>query len=68
MTACAAIEKLAGAKSLTDAYQVYVDYLRQQSEVGVARAQSAAGFVSAKTAEGFHTLQDGIAKVMPVRS
>ena len=67
-TACAAIDKLAGAKSLTDAYQVYVDYLRQQSEVGVARAQSAAGFVSAKAAEGFNTLQDGIAKVMPVRS
>jgi len=63
-----AIEKLAGAKSPTEVYQLYVDYLRQQNEVGVARAKSAAGFVSAKASEGFNTLRDGIVKVMPLRS
>ena len=64
----AAIDKLAGAQSLTDAYEVYVDYLRQQGNVAAARAKSAATFVSAKASEGFDTLRDGIAKVMPVRS
>ena len=64
----AAIDKLAGAQSLTDAYEFYVDYLRQQGNVAAARAKSAATFVSAKASEGFDTLRDGIAKVMPVRS
>jgi hypothetical protein len=66
--AFAAIEKLAGSKTLTEAYQLYVDYLCRQSEVGVARAKSAAGFVSAKGSEGFNTLRDGIVKLMPLRS
>ncbi len=61
------IDKLAGAKSFGEAYHLYVDYLRQQSEVSVARAKSVAGFVSAKATEGFNTLRDGIAKVVPVR-
>ena len=64
----AAIDKLAGAQSLTEAYEVYVDYLRQQGNVAAARAKSAATLVSAKASEGFDTLRDGIAKVMPVRS
>jgi hypothetical protein len=64
----AAIDKLAGAQSLTEAYEVYVDYLRQQGNVVAARANSAASFVSAKASEGFGALRDGIAKVMPARS
>ena len=67
-TMFAAIDKLASAQSLTDAYEVYVDYLRQQTNVSIARAKSAATFVSAKASEGFDTLRDGIAKVVPVRS
>jgi hypothetical protein len=67
-TMFAAIDKLAGAQSLTDAYEVYVDYLRQQTNVSIARAKSAASFVSAKASEGFDALRDGIAKVVPVRS
>jgi hypothetical protein len=63
-----AIDKLAGVQSLTEAYEVYIDYLRQQSNVGVARAKSAASFVSAKASEDFNALRDGIAKVAPVRS
>jgi hypothetical protein len=64
----AAMDKLAGAQSLTEAYEVYVDYLRQQDNVVNARAKSAASFVSAKASEGFDALRDGITKVMPLRS
>ena len=64
----AAIDKLAGAQSVNDAYEVYVAYLREQTNVGVARVQEAASFVSAKASEGFGALRDGITKVMPARS
>lgn len=64
----AAIDKLAGAQSLTEAYEVYVDYLRQQGNVVGTRAKSAASFVNAKASEGFGALRDGITKVMPARS
>jgi hypothetical protein len=64
----AAIDKLAGAQSVNDAYEVYVAYLRDQTNVGVARVQEAASFVSAKAGEGFHALRDGLAKVAQVHS
>jgi hypothetical protein len=64
----AAIDRLAGAKSLAEAYQVSVDYLREQREVSVARVRSATEFVSTKTSEGFQTLQDRFAKVMTTKS
>ena len=64
----AAIDTLAGSQSLTDAYDVYVDYLRDQTNVGVARVESAANFVGAKAAEGFDAVRDGLAKVVPTRS
>jgi len=66
--AFAAIDKLASAESLTDAFETYVDYLRQQSKVGVARAKDAASLVSTKASEGFDSLRDGIANFMTVRS
>ena len=66
--AFAAIDKLAGAQSLSDAYEVYVDYLREQTNVGVGRAQAAVSFVSAKASEGFDVARNGLAKVLPVRS
>src|SRR5262245_15133019 len=66
--AFAAIDKLASAESLTDAFETYVDYLRQQSKVGVARAKDAASLVSTKASEGFDALRDGIANFMTVRS
>src|SRR5215510_13899881 len=66
--AFAAIDKLASAESLTDALETYVDYLRQQSKVGVARAKDAARLVSTKASEGFDALRDGIANFMTVRS
>jgi len=63
--ALVAIEKLAGAKSFAEAYQLYVDYVRERGEVGLARAKGVAEFVSEKVAEGIKTAQDGIAKVTP---
>ena len=59
------IEKLAGAKSVSEAYQLQVDYLRERGEVGLARAKSVAEFVTAKVNDGVQTMQDGIAKVVP---
>jgi len=66
--AFAAIDKLASAESLTDTFETYVDYLRQQSKVGVARAKDVASFASTKASEGFDALRDGMAKFMTVRS
>src|SRR5215469_9206718 len=66
--ALVAIDKLASAESLTDAFETYVDYLRQQSKVGVARAKDAASLVSTKASEGFDALRDGIDNFMTVRS
>ena len=57
-----------GWTSLAEAYQVSVDYLREQREVGVGRVRSAAEFVSTKTSEGFQTLQHRFAKVMTTKS
>jgi phasin len=63
--ALAAIDKLAEAKSLGEAYQLQVDYWRQRNEVGMARARNVAEFVSAKVSDGVKAVQDGIAKAAP---
>src|SRR5215467_2982037 len=44
--ALAAVDKLAGAETITDAHETYVNYLREQSKVGVDRAKDSASFVS----------------------
>jgi hypothetical protein len=67
-TALLAIDKLAGAKSFAEAYQIYVDYLRRQSEIGLTRAKNVADFVNATASEGFHVLRDGAAKIVPTLS
>ena len=56
-----AVEKLAGAKSLAEGYQLYVDFLRERAEVGMSRAKNVAEFVSDKAADGFKTVQDKVA-------
>ena len=60
--AFAAVEKLAGAKSLSEAYQLQVDYLRDRTEVGMSRAKNVAQFVSDKAATNLKTVQDGFSK------
>ena len=64
----AAIDKLADAQSLSQAYKVYLDYLRQQTKVNLARAEATASFASTKASEGFGAFRDGIEKVLPLRS
>jgi hypothetical protein len=64
-TACATIDKLAGARSFDEAYKTYFDYLRHQIEVGQARAKSAAGFVSVKASEAFDAFRDSAARFVP---
>jgi phasin len=61
--AFAAVEKLAGAKSLSEAYQLQVDYLRDRAEVGMSRAKNVAEFVSEKATDGMKSMQDGFSKV-----
>jgi hypothetical protein len=58
-----AVEKLAGAKSLAEGYQLYVDFLRERAEVGMSRAKTLAEFVNDKAADGYKTVQDGFSKV-----
>ena len=63
----AAIDNLADAQSLFQAYKVYLDYLRQQTKVNLARAEATASFASTKASEGFGALREGIEKVLPLR-
>jgi len=67
-SAFAAIDKLADAQSLSQAYRVYLDYLRQQTKVNLARVEATASFASTKASEGFGAFRDGIEKVLPLRS
>ena len=66
-TMFAAIDNLAYAQSFSQAYKVYVDYLRQQTKVNVARAEATASFARTKASEGFGALRDGAEKVLPLR-
>jgi hypothetical protein len=63
--ALVAIEKLAGAKSLSEAIQLNVDYLRERSEVGMERAKDTAAYLQQTVSGGVKAMQDGIAKVAP---
>jgi hypothetical protein len=63
--ALVAVEKLAGAKSLNEAIQLNVDYLRERGEVGMARAKDTAEYVTQTVSGGVKAVQDGIAKVAP---
>ena len=63
----AAIDNLADAQSLSQAYKVYLDYLRQQTKVNLARVEATASFASTKASEGFCAFRDGIEKVLPLR-
>lgn len=65
-TAFSTVEKLAGAKSVDEAFRTYVEYLRHQNEVGVARAKSVAGFASAKATEAFDALREQATQLLPM--
>ena len=59
----AAIDNLADAQSLFQAYKVYLDYLRQQTKVNLARAEATASFASTKASEGLGAFREGIERV-----
>jgi len=63
--ALAAIDKLAAAKSLAEAYRLTVDYWRERGEVSMARAKNVAAFVSAKVYDGVKAIEDGAARIVP---
>jgi hypothetical protein len=63
--ALAAMDKLASAKSVAEAYQLYVSFLRERGEVAAARAKSSAAFVNAKVCEGAKAVQNGVARIAP---
>jgi len=65
--ALAAIDKLAAAKSLAEAYQLSVDYWRERGEIGMARAKNVAAFVSAKVYDGVKAVEEGATRMGPSR-
>ena len=59
----AGIDKLASAKSLSEAYQIQSDLARARGEVLVSRAKSTAEYVGQLVSEGAKNAQDNFAKV-----
>jgi hypothetical protein len=64
-TAFSAVDKLVGAKSFEEAFKTYVEYLRHQNEVDVARAKSAVGSASAKVSEAFDAHRSRATQFLP---
>src|SRR5262244_2174026 len=59
----AGIDKLASAKSLSEAYQIQSDLARVRGEVLVNRAKATAEYVGKLVSDGAKTAQDNFAKV-----
>ncbi len=57
------IEKLASAKSLSEAAQIQSDMVRARGEVFVSRAKSATEYLGKLVADGAKTAQDNFSKV-----
>lgn len=60
----AAVEKLVGAKSIQEAYQIQNDFAREYASANWARVQSAAETVKANVEGGVKMFQDETAKVV----
>ena len=59
----AGIDKLASAKSFSEAVQIQSDMARARGEVFISRAKSTADYLGKLAAEGAKTAQDNFAKV-----
>ena len=59
----AGIDKLASAKSLSEAVSIQNDLLRAQGEVVVSRAKATTEYLGKLIADGAKTAQDNFAKV-----
>ena len=60
----AGIEKLAAAKSLSEAFQIQSDMVRARTDVAVTRARATADYVGERFATGAKTAQENISKVV----
>ena len=59
----AGVDKLASAKSLSEAFQIYVDYMRGRSDAAMARARAVNEYVGKVLADGAKSVQDNVAEV-----
>jgi len=59
----AGIDKLASAKSLSEAYQIQSDLARARGEVLVSRAKATAEYVGQLVSESAKSAQDNFSKV-----
>lgn len=59
----ASVSKIADAKSLSEAVQIQVDYLRERSDVNISRAKSVVDYVTGSFAEGAKKAQESFSKV-----
>ena len=59
----AGIDRLASAKSLTEAVQIQSDMVRARGEVLVSRAKSTTEYLGKLVADGAKTAQDNVSKV-----
>jgi phasin len=59
----AGIDKLASAKSLSEAFQVQTDLVRAHGEVLTSRAKASTEYLGKLVSEGAKTAQDNISKV-----
>jgi hypothetical protein len=55
------VDQLASAKSVGEAVQIYVDYMRNRGDVAMARARAARDLVGELVATGANTAQETIA-------
>jgi phasin len=60
----AGIEKLAAAKSLSEAFQIQTDMIRARAEVAVSRARATADYFGERFATGAKTAQENLSKVV----
>jgi hypothetical protein len=60
----AGLEKLAAAKSLSEAFQIQTDMVRARAEVAVSRARATADHFGERFATGAKTAQENLSKVV----
>jgi hypothetical protein len=58
----AGVDKLASAGCLSEAFQIYVDYMRTRGDVGVSRARATGDYVSKLVTDGSKAVQDNLGK------
>jgi phasin len=57
------VDKLASAKSLGEAVQIYVDYVRGRGDAAMTRARAVNDYVGKLLADGARSVQDNVAEV-----